>query len=534
MIDPGARSQTREAYYYDAESAERVVRFIQGAIKLFEGQFEGKPMKLMEWQIERVIRPLFGVKRKDNNLRRYRKFLLFVPRKNGKTGLLISLSLYMLLGDNEAGAEVNLVSNSREQMMDIFRGGEEIVRRNPKLARAITVGRKTYLHHKSASVIRILPAKAGSLDGRKSHFGVLEESHECEDEQVWYKLTTSTGSRRQPLIGMITTAGEWDEESTLGKEYTYCKKILDGTVYDDEYLVVIFEAGPNDDPFAEETWRKANPSLDITVSKEVIAAAANRAKAEPSFLPIFERYHLNRWCNSDTVWMPLHVWDRCDKPLVIPELQGHTCYAGLDMSSTVDLTALVLVFPWWKYERVHYGLLPFVWIPADNLSDKARKDKADYGLWLRMYPQQVFLTEGNKVDHETILNTIDNLRKVYKIKHLMFDRWNIGEIDAQVQRMGIKPIEFGQGFQSMSEPTKQFYALACDGRIIHGGNLILRHQVQNCVSVVDDAENIKLSKRRSSGRIDTIIGSIMGLDGAIRNTAKPKSSILRNGLTLLK
>jgi phage terminase large subunit-like protein len=204
------------------------------------------------------------------------------------------------------------------------------------------------------------------------------------------------------------------------------------------------------------------------------------------------------------------------------------------MSSTVDISALLLVFPVLKYSKPHYALLPFIWIPADNISEKGRQDKADYGLWKRTYPQQVFFTEGNKIDHETVLNTVNNLRRRFKIRSLAFDKWNIGEIDTQVERMGIKAVDFQQGFQSMSEPTKMFYALALDGRIIHGGSLILRHQVQNCISVMDDAENIKLSKKRSTGRIDSIIGSIMGLDGAVRAGAKPKSSILKNGLTMLK
>jgi phage terminase large subunit-like protein len=534
LIDPGERSLTPEAYYYDEEAAERVIRFIETSIKLFEGQFNNRPMILLDWQKDRLFRPLFGVKCKADGLRRYRKFLLFVPRKNGKTGIVIALSLVMMLIDRENGAEINLIANSREQMQDVFRGAAEIVKKNPKLAKAITVGTKTYTHHKSASVIRILPAKAASLDGRKTHLGIQEESHECEDPQVWYKMDTSTGSRVQPILGMITTAGEYDEENIAVKEVAYAEKVLAGTVQDDEYLPILYRADKTDDPFAEETQRKANPSIGVSPSWSVIRSAANRAKAEPSFLPIYLRYHLNVWTNSDTVWMPLHVWDACTQPLELDALEGQVCYAGLDMSSTTDLTALVLSFPVLKYAKPHYALLPFLWIPADNLADKARQDKADYALWLRMYPQQVFATEGNKVDHETVLNTIDNLRRRFKIRQLMFDRWNIGEIDQKVERMGIKPVEFGQGFQSMSEPTKMFYALALDKRIIHGGNLILRHQVQNCISVMDDAENIKLSKKRSTGRIDSIIGSIMGLDGAVRAGAKPKSSIFKNGLTMLK
>ena len=534
MIDPGERSDTPELYYYDSDAAERVIRFVEGAIVLFEGQFNDKPMILFDWQKDRLFRPLFGVKRKDNNLRRYRKFLLYIPRKNGKTGIVIALSLIMMLIDGENGAEINLVANSREQMQDVFRGAEAIIRKNRKLASQITIGKKTYLHHKSASVIRILPAKAASLDGRKTHLGIQEESHECEDPQVWHKMDTSTGSRRQPILGMITTAGEYDEENIAVKEVAYAEKIEAGTLRDDEYLPILYRADKTDDPFSEETQRKANPSIGISPSWEVIRSAARRAQAEPSFLPIYLRYHLNVWTNSDTVWMPLHVWDACDKPLEIDALKRQVCYAGLDMSSTTDLTALVLVFPVSKYDKPHYALLPFIWIPADNISEKAKADKADYGLWKRLYPQQVFFTEGNKVDHETVLNTVNNLRRKYKIKLLNFDRWNIGEIDTQIQRMGIKPGDFGQGYQSMSEPTKQFYALALDGRIIHGGNLILRHQAQNCVSMMDDAENIKLSKRRSTGRIDTIIGSVMGLDGAVRNEAKPKSSILKNGIPMLR
>lgn len=521
-----------EKYYYDEEDVERRIRFVEKSIKLFEGQFAGQMMQLMEWQKDRIWRPVFGVKRKSDGLRRYRTVFLFVPRKNMKTGSDIALILTMLLIDGEKGAEINAVANSREQLQDIFRGLEVIIQANPKMRRAITCGRKTFTYHRTHSVIRILPSKAGSLDGLKSHMAIYEEAHECQDPEVWTKLKTSTSTRRQPLLLMVTTAGVWDDEQLACQEYTYAKGVANGDIIDDTYLPILFESSPTDPIDSEETWKKANPCYGVTVTADYLGPLVERAKHDKAVEAVIRRYHLNQWLNVADIWIPRDVWLACDEPYDQEELLGQECYAGLDMSSRTDLTALSLVFPIRRTPKPYFATLPFFWIPSDNIARKSKKDVAPYGLWLQTYPQQVFATEGSEVSHETVLNTLDNLRHKYKIRNLRFDRWNIGNINHQVQRMGITPVEMGQGFKDMSEPCKSFHGIVVDRRLIHFGNLVLLHQIGNVIVTMDDAENIKTSKRRATGRIDGIQSTIMGIDGAVRGLNENKTFKARPVLTV--
>lgn len=504
-------------YYYDEEEVERRIRFVEKGVKLFEGQFAGQMMKLMQWQKDRIWKPLFGVKRKKDGLRRYRTVFLFVPRKNMKTGADIALILTMLLIDGEKGAEVNAVANSREQLQDIFRGLEVIIQANPKMRRRITCGRKTFTYHRTHSVIRILPSKAGSLDGLKSHFAVYEEAHECQDPEVWTKLKTSTSTRRQPILLMVTTAGVWDEEQLACKEYTYAKMVANGEVEDDTYLPIIYESAPEDPIDSEETWRKANPCYGVTVTEEHLRPMVERAKVDKAMEAVVRRYHLNQWLNVVDIWIPRDIWLACDGEFDPDDLRGRECYAGLDMSSRTDLTALSLVFPIPCVPKPVFPVLPYFWIPSENISRKGRKDKAPYARWLQMYPASVFATEGNEISHDTVLNTIDNLRHKYKIRNLRFDRWNIGNINHRVQQMGIDPVEMGQGYKDMSEACKSFHGIVLDRRLIHFNNAVLTHQIGNVIITMDDAENIKTSKRRATGRIDGIQSTIMGLDGAVRS-----------------
>lgn len=522
-------------YYYDEEAVQKVIDFVEHSIILWEGEFSGQPMKLLDWQKERIIKPLFGIKRREDGLRRFRKVFIFVPRKNGKTGLVIALCFIMLLRDGEPGAEINCVANSREQMQDVFRGVEEIVKNNHKMSQSITVGKRAIIHHKSASVIRILPSERRALDGRKSHLALYEEAHENYDPEVWNKLDTSTGSRRQPVLLMISTAGVYDPDSLICREYAYAKRVLSGEVQDDQYLAVIYEADKGDDIADPATWEKANPSLGVTIKREYMEACARKALVDKTYETIFRRYHLNQFVNAVDTWIPLHVWDACDDTLDVAALEGQVCYAGLDMSSRVDLTALTLAFEIKQSGgRFKVGLYSVCWIPAENVYRKERADQAPYGQWLQDYPQRVFATEGNEVDHDAVLDTIDNLRKRFRIKTLGFDLWNIGNIAERVRKMGITPVEFGQGYKSMSEPTKSLYGLAVDRRIVHGGFAPLRHHINNVTVTLDDAENVKPSKRRSNGRIDLVVSSIMALDGLLRSLTKPKSNFFQNGLTILK
>lgn len=486
------------------------VVFFEQLLVHIKGELAGEPFILQDWQRDEVIRPLFGWRRSDGT-RRYRRAYVEVPRKNGKSTLVAGIALYLLLADNEPGAEVYGAAVDREQAAIVFDLAKAMVEASPVLSQRAQTFKRSIVSPSNSGVYRVLSADVPAKHGLNAHGVIFDELHAQPNRDLWDVLTTATGARRQPLIVAISTAG-FDRESICFEAHEHARQVLEGVIDDPEFFALIRAADESDDWKSPKTWRKANPGLGVTIKESYLVAEAKRAELTPAYLNTFLRLHLNRWTSQETRWLPIEAWDECDGSVNADKLKGALCYGGLDLASTVDMASLVLVFP--DEDKELFRLLPFFWIPEESLIERARKDRVPYDAWAAS--GLLTVTGGNAIDYSRIVSDITALGDRFEIREVAFDRWGAFQVSQQLEAAGFVMIAFGQGFASMSPPTKELMRLTLDQKIAHGGNPILRWHADNVVVRQDPAGNLKPDKQRSRQKIDGIVASIMGIDRAIR------------------
>jgi phage terminase large subunit-like protein len=284
----------------------------------------------------------------------------------------------------------------------------------------------------------------------------------------------------------------------------------------------VYAAEPDDDWTAPATWRKANPSMGVTFQESAIREACESAKQNPSEENVFKTLRLNIWTKQAVRWMPMDRWDACNAPVDAEALRGRPCYAGLDLSSTQDLTALVLVFPPYGDDG-KYSILPFAWVPEETIDQRSRKDHVNYDLWKKQ--GFILSTDGNVVDYEAIEEKIYELADMYQIMELAFDPWNSQMLVGRLAAEGMTVVPFRQGFASMSPPTKELMKMTLEGKLAHGGHPVLRWCMDNIVIQTDPAGNIKISKAKATEKVDLAVALVMALDRAIRNENTQTESV---------
>jgi phage terminase large subunit-like protein len=465
------------------------------------GELAGKPFELSDWQINDIVKPLFDTKNFDGT-RQYRLCYVEIPRKNGKTNLAAGIALYCLLADQEPGAYVVSAAADRDQAKLCFDLAAQMVQRSPTLSQLCVVHKNEIRTHKGG-IYKALSSESATKHGLNCSAIIFDELHAQPNRELWDTLRTSVGARRQPLTFAITTAGH-DRDSICWEVHEYAIGVRDGTIQDPTFLPVIFAAGPDDDWKEESTWRKANPGYGVSIKPSYFEEAARRAQVSPGEEMTFRQLHLCQWTESSTRFMSLDRWDECAGKM--PELLGKPCFAGLDLSSTTDLSALVLAFPIGE----EFWLLPFAWAPSRAIRERERRNRARFDVWAH----QGFITptDGDVIDYERIRTKIKELAARYRIKEIAVDRWNSTHLVNQLtEQDGFTIVGFGQGFATMSPATKDFEALALQKKLRHDGNPALKWCIGNMVIESDAAGNIKPSKRKSSEKIDMAIASIMAL-----------------------
>ena len=510
MTKSNGRKKSAE-FYFDEQAAELAVRFFERLLVHCKGQWDGEPFILQKWQRDEVVRPLFGWRRADGT-RKYRRAYIEVPRKNGKSTLAAGIALYLLFADDEPGAEVYGAASDKDQASIVFDLARQMVEASPVLGQRASTFKRSIVVPASGGVYRVLSADVPKHHGLNAHGVIFDELHAQPNRGLFDVLTTATGARQQPLVMSITTAG-FDRESICWEEHTHARQVLDGVIEDEEFLAVIYAADEDDDWTSPKTWRKANPSLGVTVTEEFLAQECRRAQLTPAYENTFRRLFLDLWTQQETRWLPLEAWDDCDGEVDEEELTGVPCYGGLDLASTVDIASLILDFPT-EDPELHI-LLPRFWIPEANMVERALRDRVPYDAWVR----QGFIkaTPGNVIDYAQIVADIIELGKRFNIREIAFDRWGAFQLQQQLEGAGFTMIAFGQGFASMSGPTKELLRLVLDGKVAHGGHPVLRWMADNVMVTTDPAGNLKPDKKKSREKIDGIVASIMALDRAQRH-----------------
>jgi phage terminase large subunit-like protein len=493
----------------DQAAADLAVRFFQENLTHSKGELGGKPFILEPWQQD-YVRQLFGTM--AGGVRQYRTSLLAIPRKNGKSTLCAGIALKLMF-DGEPGAEIYSCAADRDQARLVFEMAKACVENSPKLRSRLRVFRNSIVREDTHSTYKALSAEAFTKHGLNAHGIIFDELHAQPDRELWDVMTTSTGARRQPLCVAITTAG-FDRKTICWEIWRYALAVRDGAIKDETFLPAIYAADPEDDWTKEETWRKANPNLGVSVKLEDLQVRCKRAQDMPTEENTFRRLHLNQWTEQDTRWLRMDHWAQGDQACPV-DLTGRECFGGLDMATSFDTTCLCLLF---ALDDGRYWAEPFFWIPEENMRERVKRDRVPYDMWHR----QGFLrtTPGNVTDYDLVRADINEIAKKYNIRKVAIDRWNATQLSNQLQGDGLNVIGFGQGYGSMSAPAKRLEGLVVGGKVLHHSP-VLDWQASNVAVQSDHAGNIKLSKAKSTERIDGIVSLTMALGIHDTATAAP-------------
>ena len=517
--------------YFDVRAADRVRVFASKFCRHSKGQWAGKSFEFLDWQWTRFIAPLFGWKMPDGS-RRYRKFALGVAKKNGKSALLSVLSLYLLTKDDEPGAEVYSAAADRDQASIIYDEAANMVEASPALKARLKVrrSRKTIEYRETRSKFKALSSDVATKEGFNIHGLLFDELHAQSNPDLWDTLKYGGRARRQPILGWISTAGEYDESLLWFKEWERARAIQAGTAVDISTLAVIYEASPSDDWTKRETWEKANPSLGETVNVRQIEEECIQAQHNAADKSKFLRYTLNIATKSDSEWIDVAFWNACKSDFTPADLPGAKCYGGLDLASTTDLIAYVQVF---DHEGIIY-LWPTFWVPTRAVQAREKSNKQRYNDWIE---QGYLVATSNEpvADYNVIRRDITKLCGKYPTDKVLIDKWNGTQLAYNLRtafrKRGLTTkLQFATfNTRTVSAATKEMERLIIAGKLRHPGNPVLDWMFGNVIIKSDAFDNRMPDKSKSKDKIDGIAASVLALAVMIEEQ-KEKSAYERKKL----
>ena len=506
-------------YYFDPEAAQHAVNFFEGWLRHSKGKHAGKPFTLLEWQTV-MVGELFGWKRLDDHTRRFRVAYISTAKKQGKSTLLAGIGLYLLVMDGENGAEVYGAAADREQASVVYREAASMVRASPQLSRVLEVidSRRTIAYRKEASFYRVLSADAFRAEGLNIHALLFDELHAQKDRRLWDALRYGGAAREQPLLVSITTAG-YDRKGICYEQYQYAKAVAANWKHDPTFFSCIHEMEEDADWKDPDTWPQANPSWNVTIKAGDFAHDAKEAEQSPTKLNSFLRYRLNTWTTSDVRWLSPETWQQGSVPL--RDFGDRPVYAGLDLATTYDLSALVLVCP--DPEDGSIDVLAFFWIPEANAVERAQRDRVDYLGWIR--DGHIRVTDGNVTDYTVLHRDIAAICEQYKVRQLACDlKFNGQMIANMLQGDGVDVRGFPQGGRAMSAPAKALENLIGNSKIRHAGHPVLSWCAGNVAVHEDRYGNIFPSKAKSTERIDGIVALCQAIGSWTGSEQRPDAT----------
>lgn len=497
--------------WFDPDRAQHVIDFF-AFLKHSKGRWAGQTIELEPWQ-QFILSCVFGWMTTDEEtgepVRRFRTAYLEVGRKNGKSTLAAGIGLYLLVADNEQGAEVYTAATKRDQARITHAESTRMVKASAALRRRLRIFRDNIHIAESASKYEPLGGDADSLDGLNVHGAIVDELHAHKSRDLWDVLATATGARLQPLMLAITTAGT-DRHSICFQLHEYTERILERTIEADRHFGIIYALDDDDDPHDEGVWSKANPNLGVSTSLAAMRALSAQAKEMPANLNAFLRFYCSRWVAATSRWVNGERWAACGGSVNADGLRGRVCYAGLDLSTTTDITALALIFPPDDDDGddLYRCLLRF-WVPQEAIEPRSKRDRVPYDVWVRQ--GWIETTPGNVVDYDYILDAIDDDAARYDIRLVAYDPWGASKVANDLMDAGHEIAEFRQTIGNFSPAMKELQSVYLSGRLAHGNNPVLNWMAGNLVTWMDSNENIRPDKKNSREKIDGMVALIMAL-----------------------
>lgn len=494
-----------------------------------KGEYAGQSVKLEPWQCFRVG-SVFGWLRKDGS-RRFRVAWNEVARKNGKSTEAAGIAADGLIADGEIGAEVYAGATTRDQAKIVFNETRRMFRSSPQLRTKARIFVRSIAVDETGSSFMPLSSDADTLDGLNPHVIIIDEFHRHRTRDMLDVMDSAVGSRRQPLLWIITTAGTDDPETPYAQEREYAEKVVTRVLHDDSlfvYIATLDEGDRWDDP---KVWVKANPNLGVSVRADDLRRQATKAKGSPSAQASFKRLRCNVRTGSTIKAIPLERWVECTQgPVDIERMRGRDAYLGLDLSNKLDLTAASLLFPpreaderWTLYSRF--------WCPAENVDERQDRDRASYRRWIE--EGWIEATPGDVIDHGRLRDCVKDWGRMFRIVAAMYDPWNATQMAVQLLADGIPMMEFVQGIKSYTVPTQEFLALIQSRMLEHGGNPVLTWMSSNLAIETDKNNNMMPHKKKSTGRIDGITSAIMAYGGALAEAPKQSRYETGGGIRVL-
>lgn len=502
---------------FDPDRVDRVVAAFR-RLRHTKGRFAGQSFDPDCWQVAYYIAPVFGWVAKSKDSGEYARIIttawVELPRKNGKTTTASGTGIYLTGADGEPGAQVVCAATSKDQAKFAFDPMKQIVRGSPPLGRHFEAFQSKIVHKSSGSVFEPVANVGDAQHGRDLHGGIVDEVHLHKSNDLIEAIETGTGSRIQPLILFITTADAGRRHTPYDEKRTRIEKLARGALKDPTTYGVVFAAEATDDPFAEATWKKANPGYGISPTRRFMSSAATKAKDSPAELASFQRLHLGLRTKQQFRFLDLAAWDRNASMIDPIRLKGRECFGGLDLGSTSDLTALAWVFP----DRDGFDVLLRCWAPEESIEALDERTARAASVWVKQ--GWLTTTPGNVTDYDFIESQIGRDRDTFAIKEIAYDRWNAQQLVNNLISDGAPMITMGQGFASMSAPTKDLQRLILTGTeekptIRHGGNPLLRWMVDNFAVAMDPAGNVKPDKANAGDKIDGVVALIMAIARAM-------------------
>lgn len=503
-----------------------------------QGKWAGRPLRPDPWNVAYILAPVYGWVRPaegtlDGLARIVRTEYVDVSRKNGKTTLAGGQAIYLTAADGEDGAQVVAAAAGKDQAKFCFDPAKQICSKSPALSRNVRVLANRIVHPRTASYFQAVSALADLQHGANIHGGIIDELHVHKTRDLVDALETGTGAREQPLIIIITTPDDSRQGTIYDEKRTYCEQLARGVLSDPTFYGVIWGADDTDDPFAESTHRKANPGYGISPTKEFLESEARKARQSPANLARFKRLHLGIRTKQDSRYIDLPVWDRnAGRTLTEDILAGRPCYGGLDLGATSDLTALCWDFP---DGQGGHDLLWRHWVPERAFIKLNERTAGQAALWRE--EGLLAVTPGDVADYDWIREQIRADRERFAVLGIGYDPWNATQIVNDLVSDGAPMVKVRQGFVTLTAPTKQLLHTLLEGselapRYRHGGNPLVRWQVDNLGVAMDASGNVKPDKAKSADKIDGLAAAVDALSLSM-NYQPPKRSVYEDrGLTI--
>ncbi|ASJ22491.1 terminase large subunit [Brachyspira hampsonii] len=539
-------------FYFDENEAKRPIMFIQSLVHT-KGEWANHNIILESWE-QFIIASIFGWRRKENKLRRYKKAYVQVSRKNGKTTFASGIGNYCFFCDSpaEAGVEIYYIATKKDQAKIAWSESERQIRKAKALNKeAITYKQTSTITKKkdTASKSKPLGQDSNTEDGLNPHLVIVDEYHAHPDNELLNVLESGMGARRQPLVFIITTAG-FDKSAVCFSEYEYAKQILKGSLNNDEYFTIIYEPDDINDiwvfmsEYKEKLTKKediskqeelinkiifqANPNINISVKDSYLKSRLLEGLDKPIQRTDILTKNLNVWTQASEVWISSDRWIKSylHQNININELKGRKACIGLDLATTRDIAAYVLCFD--SIDNGPYILLPRFFMPKENIRQRSKEDRVPYELWASQ--GLITLTSGDIIDFDVIESSILNDAKDFEIIEIGYDPWKAIEIVTHLKKEGLKMTDIRQSFAvgGLSEGTSLFEKTIDERKLLHGNNAVLNWMISCCEVRTDGRDNYlptKPDRQRSRKRIDGVVASIMALHRVIKNHFEDTKSI---------